>query len=287
MKKQYPIVSNNGTGQGHLSDVYDSRAQKIGRRCGSSGGDVDVPTSSAMHEIEMCNGRPTVTIHLLKHTFRISPRNWWNGNWIPRRGMQIIVQGPAVSPSLKTGKKTLYAVSGVGVIARVAAYLSKTPDVISAAWTQTQSFQQYLQQMEDDFSHMAFGTEESVLERMEKEYGYSSTGIGQTELSSHECVVVKCLLSWRNRISIQSGKPVTSILSNKVLLAIAKQCPTTIWTLLNIEGIRKPTLAEYGESLLNCLTSEACTVQTTPSTPTTPTTPSTPSTPDNRNEPVH
>jgi hypothetical protein len=95
----------------------------------------------------------------------------------------------------------------------------------------------------------------------------SSSGIGQTELSSHECVVVECLLSWRNRMSIQSGKPITSILSNKVLLAIAKQRPTTIWTLLNIKGIRKPTLAEYGDSLLNCLTSEACTVQTTPPTP--------------------
>ena len=71
-------------------------------------------------------------------------------------------------------------------------------------------------------------------------------------------------------MSIQSGKPITSILSNKVLLAIAKQRPTTIWSLLNIKGIRKPTLAEYGDSLLNCLTSEACTIQTAPSTPPTP-----------------
>jgi ribonuclease D len=93
---------------------------------------------------------------------------------------------------------------------------------------------------------------ESAARRPAPEEMYQRVG-GWQRLQPAQLGALRELAAWRERQAVESNKPPSWLLKNKVLISLARRPPESARELRRVNGIGPPTVRRYGEAILAAL----------------------------------
>lgn len=76
---------------------------------------------------------------------------------------------------------------------------------------------------------------------------------GKNALRARQRIVLKYLAAWREARAVQKNKPRKWILSDEILLTLAKRAPTSVSKLTQIRGLDSQLIANFGKTLVTLI----------------------------------